>query len=342
MSSTVDFCSGEATQVNEPSSLGFIYELLKKELGQLEQEIKDHFAVDNPMIRQAGNSIWNSGGKRARPILVFLSCRLCEYSGSKDVRVAAAMEMVHVASLFHDDVIDGAEVRRGNTSANAEWGNHLPILVGDYLYSWASNILMEDGVTDVLDIVIKTIMDMTDGEISEMLRKGDVTLTEEEYLNIIQKKTASLFSTCCKSGAMLADKDEDMQEKLAAFGMKIGFSFQLIDDILDYTAEQKKLGKPVGSDLKDQKMTLPMIHALRNSTEEEREKVKKIFSNDNLSSGDLEYCIALIQKYDSYNYTCQLAKEYIEQAKECLKPFAPSAYSEALYRISEYIINRSS
>jgi geranylgeranyl pyrophosphate synthase len=173
------------------------------------------------------------------------------------------------------------------------------------------------------------------------MKKGDISLSEEEYVRIIQKKTASLFSLCTQSGAILGDKDKESEEKLTAYGMNIGISFQLIDDIFDYVADEEKLGKPVGIDLKDRKMTLPMIHALRNSTEEEKKEVKKIFSNSNLGSGDLDYCINLIQKYDSYNYTFQLAKKYGEQAKECLKAFKPSVFSEALYQISDYIISRN-
>jgi len=342
MSTSLDFRPPEVAQISEPMNLDFAYDLLKKEFQLLEREVRLGLQIDNPMINQIGNFIWNSGGKRIRPILVFLSSRLCNYFGPKDVSIATAMELVHVASLLHDDVIDAADVRRGNLSANANWGNHLPILVGDYLYTWGSRIIMDTGFPAILRASANTIMDMVDGETSETIKKGDISLSEEEYIRIVQKKTASLFSLCTQSGAILANKDKESAEKLTAYGMNIGISFQLIDDILDYTADEEKLGKPVGIDLKDRKMTLPMIHAIRNSTEEEKKEVKKIFSNSILGSGDLDCCINLIQKYDSYNYTFKIAREYGERAKECLKAFDPSAFSEALCRIPDYIISRNS
>lgn len=341
MSTTVDVRVHEDTQISGPPDLQFISDLLGEELRQLERKISLLLQVDNPMINQIGGFIWNSGGKRVRPIMVFLSSRVCDYFGPKDVGVAAAMEMVHVASLLHDDVIDGAEVRRGNPSANVSWGNHLPILVGDYLYSWASQILVETDIPGIIKAVAQSILDMVDGEIAETVKKGDTGLTEEEYIQIIKNKTASLFSICCRSGAILGGNDGELEENLATYGMNIGITFQLIDDILDYTADVEKLGKPVGIDLEDRKMTLPMIHALRNCTGEEKKGVEDIFSKSDLASGDLNYCIDLIQKYDSYNYTFELAREYIEQAKQCLEPFKPSVFTDALYRLSDYVIDRN-
>ncbi len=341
MSTSVDIRVHEGTQISGPPDLGFISDLLGEELRQLELKISLLLQADNPMINQIGGFVWNSGGKRIRPILVFLTSRVCGYFGPKDVGIAAAMEMVHVASLLHDDVIDGAEVRRGNPSANMKWGNHLPILVGDYLYSWASRIMVDTDVPRILRAAADGFMDMIDGEIAETVKKGDTGLTEEEYLQMIKKKTASLFSICGRAGAILGGNDGELEENLATYGMNIGITFQLIDDILDYTADVEKLGKPVGIDLEDRKMTLPMIHALRNCTGEEKKGVEEIFSNPELAPGDLNYCIDLIKKYDSYNYTFKLAREYIEQAKKCLEPFKPSVFTDALYRLSDYVIDRN-
>lgn len=341
MSTSVDISVCEGTQISGPPDLGFISDLLGEELRGLEEKISLLLQADNPMINQISGFIWNSGGKRVRPILVFLTSRVCDYFGPKDIDIAAAMEMVHVASLLHDDVIDGAEVRRGNPSANMKWGNHLPILVGDYLYSWASRIMVDTDVPRILRAAADGFMDMIDGEIAETVKKGDTGLTEEGYLQIIKKKTASLFSICARSGAILGGNDGELEENLATYGMNIGITFQLIDDILDYTADVEKLGKPVGIDLEDRKMTLPMIHALRNCTGEEKNSVEEIFSNSEIVSGDLTYCIDLIQKYDSYNYIFELAREYIEQAKVCLKPFKPSVFTDALYQLSDYVIDRN-
>lgn len=337
----VDMCLQEKSQLSQSTGVKTLSDLLEKELLQLEEEIRFQFQIDNPMVSQIGNFIWNSGGKRVRPMLVFLCSRLCGYFGPKDIGVAGAVEMVHVASLLHDDIIDGAEVRRGNPSANVRWGNHLPILVGDYLYSWACWKLSATGIPQIVGEVANAIMDMADGELSEMLNQGDIALAEEEYIKIIQKKTATLFSSCCRVGAILGNKSKEMEDKLAVYGMNIGIAFQLIDDILDYTSDEEKLGKPVGSDLKDRKMTLPMIHSLQKGSEKEKERVKEIFSNGNLVDENLNYCLELINKYNSFDYTLRLARKYADEARECLSVFDQSVYYDALNQISDYVINRS-
>jgi len=269
-----------------------------------------------------------------------ISSNLCECPGPDAVLLAATVEFIHTASLLHDDVVDGAEIRRGRASANNLWGNQASILVGDYLYSKAlyQAVRLED--QRVMDILSDTTRIMSEGEILQLLKSGDPDITEEEYLEVIQAKTAALISAACRLGAVLGKMPKEKEEALAGFGMDIGFAFQLLDDALDYTAEQDKLGKALGKDLDEGKLTLPLIHLIQTSSPEDAGRVKDIISGRYLKKDGLELILDLMKKTRSIEYATDRALSCVERAKGRLAVFPPSIHKDALCAVADYVVER--
>jgi len=306
-------------------------------------------AVEEMMMREAGNNdnevtnriithINKSGGKRLRPLLLMLCAGLCGYEGKEDVYYSAVVESIHEATLLHDDVIDESDLRRGETSANALYGNKIPVLAGDYLYSKSLLLLANAGNIEVLEAVIKSVMLVTDGQILETKKILDATPTEEEYFKVIKNKTAALIAVCCRIGAILGDAEK--RDTLESVGYSLGMAFQLVDDALDYVADQDKLGKALGDDLEDGNYTLPVIHCINSATESEKTKVTAILSSGSVTKDDFTYVLETIKKYKSVEYAMNYAESYVSEAKEKLMLFPESKYRDALTSIADFVTKR--
>jgi len=306
-------------------------------------------AVEEMMIREAGNNdnevtvrivkhINDSGGKRLRPLLLILCAKLCGYEGEEDVYYSSVVESIHEATLLHDDVIDESDLRRGVTSANALYGNKIPVLAGDYLYSKSLLLLADAGNIEVLEAVIKAVVLVTDGQILETKKILDAAPTEEDYFKVIKNKTAALIAVCCRIGAMLGDAEQ--RDTLESVGYALGMAFQLVDDALDYVADQDKLGKKLGDDLEDGNYTLPVIHCVNSATEPERARITAIISSGSVTKEGFEYVLETIKKYKSVEYVMKHAENYVAEAKRKLMLFPESKYREALISIATFITER--
>ena len=254
--------------------------------------------------------------------------------------MAAVMEFIHTATLLHDDVIDQAIMRRGKTSANNIWGNAASVLVGDFLYSKSFTLMTEIGNMQILKMMSDVTNVMSEGEVFQLMKCGDVNLTEEEYLTIIQKKTAVLISAACSSGAILAGDSQDKVTMLAHFGHNIGIAFQMTDDTLDYMADEKDFGKSIGKDLEEGKMTLPLIYALKKAKPAERKLIKEKVSREKLSQKSLKDILRFIQQHGGIDYALKCAQKYITDAKAMLRIFPESKEKNQLQAVADYILSR--
>lgn len=319
-----------------------ISSLVNDDIIQIDQHLKSLLKVDNPLLSQVGNYICESGGKRIRPMLLLLSAQLAGYRDPKHrlIHLASIIEFIHAATLLHDDVIDNSHIRRGNPSANQKWGNQLPILVGDYLYAKSFFLLVKDKNNAVMETVSDATAVVTDGEILQLKKNRDFSISEKEYIEIIAKKTASLMAASCKIGAILADISEEQIQALNNYGMEIGIAFQLVDDMLDYISHEQRLGKPVYNDLKEGNCTLPLIRGLQLAEPEELAMMHGILSREEYSDEGLLQIKKVISKYQTDKYTLEQAAWYVACAKQRLDPFPPSVYRQALLDLADYIVNR--
>ncbi|TFH64057.1 MAG: polyprenyl synthetase family protein [Candidatus Zixiibacteriota bacterium] len=317
-----------------------VLSLLHDDLKKVEQQFKQDLASDVYLIRKVGEYVFGSGGKRMRPILLLLSARLANYQGSQHIGLASVVEFIHTATLLHDDVVDGAVLRRGQDSANAVWGNEASVLVGDFLFAKSFSIMVRAGNLEILRILSDATTQMAEGEVQQMISTCDLDLEEEQYLHVVRDKTAILIAAACEVGGVLGGLPPKDVASLAAFGMEIGVAFQLMDDALDYVADQAEFGKASGHDLEEGKMTLPLIHALRQATTVERERVAEIVAMETLSDSDLQTVIELIHRYDGIGYTQARAAQLSASAKLHLQIFPASESRSALEVVADYVVSR--
>ena len=316
-----------------------IFRLYEQELKIVEDRIKKLFKSHVFTIPLIGNHILDGGGKRLRPLILLLSTEIAGYKGDARLTLAGIIESIHTASLLHDDVIDGAEIRRGKSPAHSIWGNQVVILVGDFLYSNALRLAVQQKSQRIMEILSEATTRMTEGEILQLLKTGDPDITEEEYIDIISAKTAVLISAACRIGATLGSLPEDMENALARFGMKTGIAFQMADDILDYMADEGKLGKRLGKDLKEGKITLPLIYLLKVASDTEIEEVKDIIK-DGLKKGGLKKILKLFVKHNAIELSLKAAQNLISDAKTELTIFPDSPVKKALFTIADYSLLR--
>jgi octaprenyl-diphosphate synthase len=322
-----------------------IWEHYREDLRATEEKMKATLNTVAPAIPTVGEHIFMGGGKRIRPLLGIISSKLFGYNGEKITSLACCIEAIHTASLLHDDIIDGARFRRGRPSANSLWGDQIVVLVGDYLFSNALRIINSLGSQKIMDAFSTATAKMSEGELiqlykKEQCKKGNLKISEEDYIRIIMGKTAVLMSAACKGGAVIGNANQEQEDALSAFGLKLGMAFQIIDDILDYMAEEKELGKGIGKDLQEGKITLPLIYLLLDASEGESERVKAIIKNDNFSKSELHYILDLLNKYLSIKKSYTKANSILEEAKRELDIFKNSSEKTALLTISDYVLNR--
>jgi len=317
-----------------------VIESYRGDLERVEDQIQLGLDSKAVLVKKMGGYILQGGGKRIRPLLTMICSNLAGNAGPEAVLLASTVEFIHTASLLHDDVVDEAQTRRGQASANSIWGNQATILVGDYLYSKALHQSVQ--VTDhrAVDILSRTTTAMSEGEILQLLKLGDYTITEDEYLEIIERKTAVLMSTACRLAAVTGSLTPDKEEALAGFGMDLGLAFQLLDDALDYTASEDKLGKALGKDLEEGKLTLPIIHLLAHCPKADATRVREILAGDGLLKEDLDYMLSLMEAHGSIRYAIDRAKGLIERAKGRLSVFPPSPHKDALFAVADYVVER--
>lgn len=320
-------------------NLDDIFLKYEEDLDKVEQSLRSLFNSNVLAIPLIGKHILDGGGKRLRPLILLLSAELAECSNDARYTLAGIIESIHTASLLHDDVIDGAEIRRGRKPAHTIWGNQIVILVGDFLYSNALRIAVLQKSQKIMESLSEATTKMTEAEILQMSKTADPEITEEEYMNIISGKTAALISSACRIGAILGSMPEEKEDALANFGMKTGIAFQMADDILDYMADEEELGKQLGKDLKEGKITLPLIYLLKNSSSNELEEIKKIIKGNFKKSG-LKKILKLFKKYDSIELSMKKAREIVENAKNELRIFPDSQAKEALFTVADYTLLR--
>ncbi|MGA2780947.1 MAG: polyprenyl synthetase family protein [Smithella sp.] len=318
-----------------------VFSTYKDELHQVEECINEYVTSEIKLIPEVAHHLIDSGGKRFRPLLLLICAHLCGYHKENRFPMAAVMEFIHTATLLHDDVIDQATIRRGKTSANNVFGNAVSVLVGDFLCFKAFKLLTDNGNLDILKLISQIAYIMSEGEVFQLIKRGDINLTEEEYLTIIEKKTAVLISAACSTGATLGTKSQEKIDALARFGKHLGMAFQITDDILDYTAKEQEFGKSIGKDLEEGKITLPLIFALKQSTEEEKNKIKEIINHKKGSQKAVREILRLIKKYNGIDYSLQRAAGYISEAKSQLSVFTDCPEKDHLTAVTEYILSRN-
>jgi len=314
--------------------------LLKNEMAAVEDQIKKNLTSNVQLVSKVGEYILSSGGKRIRPMLLLLSARLCNYQGNKHIELASVVEFLHTATLLHDDVVDSADLRRGNRSANSVWGNQASVLVGDFLFAKSFSVMVDTGSLKILKLFSETTKQLAEGEILQLLNTCDLEVDEQRYLQVVRDKTAILIAAACQVGAVLVAADDQQELALREFGLEIGTAFQLMDDALDYVADEADFGKERGHDLYEGKMTLPLIHAYANSNAQERSEVARIIEAEELSPEDLEYVCSLIDRNRGIAYTRQKAVERIEAAKSQLLIFPDSEARQALFDLADYVVSR--
>ncbi len=313
--------------------------LVADDMQRVDRTIVERLSSDVALINQLGSYIVNSGGKRLRPLLALLSARACGYSGTTHIDIAAIIEFIHTATLLHDDVVDASEMRRGRKTANTIWGNEASVLVGDFLYSRAFQMMVDINQMRVMDILAKTTNTIAEGEVMQLMNCNEPDITEATYIEVIQSKTAKLFEAATRLGAVLAEKDAAMESCLARYGMHLGTAFQLIDDALDYSANAEDIGKNIGDDLAEGKPTLPLIHAIQHGTNKQVEIVREA-----IRKGGLEHIDAvmdIIESTQSIAYTRQLAQGEANHAVACLDCLIDSPYREAMIELANFAVDRS-
>ena len=317
-----------------------IFELVREDLLLVEQELARQSATAFAPVSEITSYLLGGGGKRMRPALLLLANRYAGRRREGTIRLAAVVELLHSATLIHDDVIDSADTRRGRPSANSRWGNHRSVLAGDWLYMQSFQMALEERNFRILDILIDLTQKMVEGELIQLEKIGRIDVTEEDALRLANYKTACLFSGCARLGGVLGGLEGEDEEALAEYGKCAGLAFQLVDDLLDFTASAKQLGKPVLSDLKEGKVTLPLIYAMENGHHEARDLVARVLEEKEFVSVKPERLVALVNESGALDRTRSLAHEYARRAKACLEGRGDSEYARALQTLPDFILDR--
>jgi octaprenyl-diphosphate synthase len=310
------------------------------DLKRVEEHMEMYLRSEVYLIPEVIHYIIGSGGKRFRPLLLLASASLCGYTGEKRYPLSAVIEFIHTATLLHDDVIDGAETRRGKVSANNVWGNPASVLVGDFLYSKSFKLMTDHGNLAIIKLLSETTNTMSEGEVFQLIKRGDINISEKDYLSIIEKKTSILISAACAVGGILGGATDTQIEALMRFGMRLGSAFQITDDTLDYVAKEEEFGKTIGKDLDEGKMTLPLIRTMKKCTPAEKNMIKRVIENGERADQEVADVVALIHRYDGINYSLNKAKSYIDAGKGFLKSFEDTEAKTALLTVADYIIER--
>jgi len=327
-----------------PASLAAAYAesfpLISERLALVEEEFSSWLASDVEIISRIGSYLSQGGGKRLRPALLLLAGGMVGYKGDHDVLFGAVFEAIHTATLIHDDIIDEADVRRGKTSLNRLLGNGISVLMGDHLYLKAMKMALRARNLGILDLLADVTIGMVEGELIQKQVNGRLDTTEEQSLDIVRRKTALLFSACCQVPAILAGRPEEERSAAAAYGLDLGMAFQVVDDLLDLTAEEKVLGKPVGGDLRNGKLTLPLVNLLRLGRAEHRDMVSRILNDGSFGAVRRDEILAALAESGALQMTRETARSYAERARSRIGIFPPNAYRRALLDVPGFVVSR--
>lgn len=336
-----------STPISDPSTQAIdiksIIELVSDDMSKVTQAIGENLNSDVALINQLGAYIVQAGGKRLRPVALLLAAKATSIedpqSDRNQVLLAAIIEFIHTATLLHDDVVDESEMRRGRETANEVFGNAASVLVGDYLYSRSFQMMVEVGSMRVMEILSRTTNQIAEGEVMQLINCGSAETTEQQYMETIQSKTAILFEAATQLGAVITKQASPVEQAMAAYGLHLGTAFQLVDDILDYTADAKDMGKNVGDDLAEGKPTLPLINAIERSEGADKALLEDAITN--ASRDNLESVLAVIEKTGSLAYTARIARDQAKLAQQALNVLADSPYKQALLSLAEFSVERT-
>jgi len=340
-----------------PQAIAAVFERLSGKLELVERAMRDQLSGESDVMLAIGEHVLSSGGKRMRPALVLLTAELCGYTGPRAVQIAAAIELLHTATLLHDDVVDLSDLRRGQPSANAVWGNRRAVLAGDFLYARSSNIIIDDGSLEIVERFADTIRLMAEGELLQLEFSFDVAATEAQYYRVIDRKSARLLSVACEVGAILGGATRGERRSVADFGHELGLAFQLRDDALDYEASASEMGKRGHTDLREGKVTLPLLLTLKRCTGSEREQISSVLkrarradaegltatdpkATDPLSERDIERVVQLVDRYRGAPDTVRRAEEHVAKAGAAIAAFPDGAARQALLTAADYAARR--
>ena len=315
--------------------------LVDDDLERVNQVILQRMQSPVALIPELAGHIIAAGGKRLRPMLTLLAARMCDYRGNRHIALAACVEFIHTATLLHDDVVDESGLRRGLASANTVWGNKASVLVGDFLFSRAFQLMVDDRSLDVLRILSDASAVIAEGEVLQLITANDTATSEQAYLEVIEAKTATLFGAACRIGAVVADRPRVDEEALTSYGLNLGIAFQLVDDVLDYSAAQTTLGKTVGDDFRDGKITLPVILAYRRGGEAERTFWRRTLEDRDQQEDDRAHAIELMQRNACLSDTVARARHYGAVARDAMGIFPDSAEKRALLDLIDFSIDRA-
>ena len=321
--------------------LSQIFEPVREELERVEGEFARHLESRVELIPQMGRYIQMSGGKRVRPAVLLMAARLCGYTGDRAVLNAAVVEFIHTATLVHDDIIDEAETRRGRLAAHSRWGNDVTVLLGDYLYIRSMAMALTQDTLDVIRLLCDVTLRMIEGELYQLTKTGDVTITEEEHFEIIRRKTAFLFSGCAEIGGLLGTATTAQRTALREYGFDLGIAFQIVDDVLDYTANESALGKPIGGDLREGKVTLPIILLLRKTGPDVADLVQRVVAERSVTPEDWRSIKDLLVHHGAIDAAFERATIHAHRAKQQLAvAFLPSVERDGLMALTDYVLSR--
>jgi len=322
-------------------ALSQIFEPIRADLERVDLEFARHVQSQVELIPRIGQYIQNAGGKRIRPAVLLMAARLAGYEGDRAVLYAAVVEFIHTATLVHDDIIDDADLRRGRAAVHSRWGNDITVLLGDYLYIKSMALALTHDTLDLVRVLCDVTLKMIEGELYQLTKNGDADITEDEHFDIMRRKTAYLFGGCAQIGGMLGKIENEKEQALREYGFNLGIAFQLVDDLLDFTGDAQAVGKPIASDLREGKVTLPLIHLLRQSNDGEGSRiVRDAVASHSVSSEQWASLLRMLKEHASIDYAYRRAVEYAERAKKPLYAFPPSSERDALLALPDYVLSR--
>lgn len=327
----------------EHSSLDLtqIFEPIRADLEKVDREFVQHVQSKVDLIPKMGQYIQKSGGKRIRPALLLMAARLTGYEGDRAVLYAAVVEFIHTATLVHDDIIDDSDLRRGRLAVHSRWGNDITVLLGDYLYIKSMALALTHDSLDLVRLLCDVTLHMIEGELYQLTKNGDADIDEEEHFDIIRRKTAFLFGGCAQIGGMLGKVSVEREQALREYGFNLGIAFQLVDDLLDFTGDSTTVGKPIGSDLREGKVTLPLIHLLRQpSADRSAGIVRDVIVSRRVAEEQWSDLLRSLKEHASIDYAYRRAVEFAERAKKPLYAFPPSSERDALLALPDYVLSR--
>ncbi len=327
--------------VENSLALSQIFEPIRADLEKVDVEFSRHVESRVDLIPKIGRYIQSAGGKRMRPAVLLMAARLAGYEGDRSILFAAVVEFIHTATLVHDDIIDDADLRRGRLAVHSRWGNDITVLLGDYLYIKSMALALTHDTLDIVRVLCDVTLKMIEGELYQLTKNGDADISEDEHFDIIRRKTAYLFGGCAQIGGMLGQVSSEREDALRDYGFNLGIAFQLVDDLLDYTGDAQAVGKPIGSDLREGKVTLPLIHLLRQDPDGAGARiVRDIIASKSVTPEQWAELRRSLKEHASIDYAYRKATEFAERAKKPLYAFPPSSERDALLALPDYVLSR--